>query len=597
MPLDDLITKFSGDDASYLAAVNRVKASTSGLIARLQQVPSNLMAKFNLGGALAPLAAAATAGGLIELGKNAVQTSRDFDTLERRIRGVVGSLQRARQLMQFGESQSNLFGQFSPEEIDSVSVKLEAFGLRAERMIPTIQALASIFGDGAGSMEEFATALGAIKEGNMTRAIMFLSRHGVSVQDLKSQGVIFKGRTPESSPDQVIDAVNRVVAQKFGKEMATLEEGGKATGQRLANAWTQDMRTAGSAIDKILAPVEKSLTGALDRIRSSGAIDRLVDDILGIFGVNTKGLTNAFNGIDSSASSIHGWLQKIKSVADAFREVAGTVLSVWAKLPPTLQEAAIWMLLLNRLGLGVGSGLAGSALGGLAKLGGGFLKGAMNASGLLGAGVGSMGLGEAAMAVGKFGGVLALATADVLIWKKVIMDAYDEIQNRKAHEEFQKSSHALFAAAATEALWEATNPTARAMKAQGATHQQLIDYFKTHTKTGRAWEAAHAGKDGDTDKDKDKDKDENRTLKDQLEQLRLIQQNTKAVTVDLRRYALGGSGTPGVTPIEVQNLRRGSPGRGRRGVAAALSDAIEAYTAQMIAESQAQGVRQRYQHG
>ena len=327
----ELVTRLILDPQAYKEGGEQVKRVTHEIKEQIEEMSlkareavAGTFERFKVGEILAPLAAMATAGGVLELGKHSLEVARDFDVLQRRIEGVVHSAERARKVMEFGESQSGLFGMFKPEELDDVAAVLEALNLKTETFLPTVQKLALVMGGGAGEMREFAEALGLIAQGESGRALRVLERAGISTQLLMKHGVAFNGpREIASSPTQTVRGINAAIEDKFGGEMKQFDNGPEAVSQRLSNAYDQAFRKAGMAIQTFFLPYMEKATKVVSELVENGKVERIAKGFMSLFSMDTHSLEGAIQRVANVLEEVPN---KIRRIQDFWKEFSGYFL-------------------------------------------------------------------------------------------------------------------------------------------------------------------------------------------------------------------------------------------------------------------------------
>lgn len=536
--IDDLITQFQGDDKPYVAATNRVLAATNRVQHAISHVGTDLFSRFNetfkFTEALAPLAALASAAGLIEMGKHAWEVASAFDVIERKLIGITGSLTRAQQIMKFAEHESSSTGLFSPEVLDNAALKLEAARLQTEKWIPVAEEFAAVFGDGADSVDKFVEAFISIQDGKVGRAVMLLTRAGVSIDEMKSAGVKFHGTNPTSSPQQLLGAISRI-GGKFSGVEAQMINSPEAKARAMSNAFDQAFRQIGTSLQSALLPYMSELAAHISEWAEGGQIKAVTDAFLSLFGLG--GDSSNFKAF---LDHVGDWLReapaKIAQIKHAFAGMFSALIVSLRVL------ADIW----------VGMWAFNTVIAGWTAV----TKAIQAAS----AAEGALAAIQAFVTSMVPGGLALVATAAlaatgaVLLVNHLLGDAEKKIKG-------------FFSADVDE-------------NSKGSLAGSLVGGALANAQEANALRAVNGG--------------QNSVEGQQLEQLRQINANTKAAAIDLRAYALGGSGQAGVSAIEVQAVRRGGYGRGIRGMADALADTVAQYVDEQISRNQGQALRQGY---
>lgn len=275
--VDELITKYTLDDSDYKRNAKSVLDATNRVGDAVQRT-SGLFTSFARG-----LVAGLTGVAAFRLVKWTVDQAIAFDTMNRSLEAVVGSAERADEILKFVD-RLVIPSVFPVAELQNAALLLEAFGLQTERFLPIAEKLGTVFGGTATDLQSFVTALGYIKGGRFGEAFQSLARGGISREALMARGLKFaKDGQLLSTMDEAFDAVEAEVNARFGKLAESMASG---PGAKLASLFDQIQRSArivGQAILQVLVPVVARLGSAFGSLVESGALKSVADTLAGLF--------------------------------------------------------------------------------------------------------------------------------------------------------------------------------------------------------------------------------------------------------------------------------------------------------------------------
>lgn len=373
----ELISRLILDPTAYEAGAHAVTHAAhesmhaiDELVLHSKEAGAKMSESLKIGEILAPLAAVASAAGIIELGKEAWKTAREFDALERKLIGVTQSAERAKEIMEFSEHLSGLYGIAKPQELDAVATQLERLKLKTEDYLPVIQMLAVMAPQGASAMTEFAEAFALIEQGQGGRAIRQLERIGITIKDLERHGLRFSGLDEQTGmrqlvtpPKQALAGIKATIEDVGGPELKAQLNSPDAIAQRFENAWDRAMRGAGQAIRADFLPSIEAVTRVVDDENESGAIKRLTDGFLGLLGLRAGNLEGTLlrlsdfveeipNKVLEAKNAFLDWLPTITTVAEALAtawaigkviEFGSAVVGVYGKVTKAIAGVTAWI--------------------------------------------------------------------------------------------------------------------------------------------------------------------------------------------------------------------------------------------------------------
>ncbi len=581
MPVfQELITRLILESEKYVAGANRVKASTheatlaiDELVLHSKEAGAKVGEALRFGELVAPLAAAASAVGIIELGKHAEETALEFDKLERHILGVTRSAQRTKEIMDFGEKQSGLFGIASPEQLDSVAAQLETLKLRTEEYLPVLEKLAVLSPEGAASMTQFAEAFALIEQGQGGRAIRELERIGITIKDLERHGLRFTGvdeqtgmRTLVTPPRQALKGIEATINEVGGPVLQEFMNSPEARFQRFKNAADQAFRSAGNEIIKDLVPAAEAGNEAIEHLTESGRIAHMTDAFLNFLGLESTNLEEGFMRIGE-------WITGIPDMLNAGKKK----LMEWLPVLADIGEVMAGIFVGIKMASWVEAAVAGYRAVGLAAAAAAAAEETAEVASGVGIGVA---VTAAAAGVAAYEGLKSVidnvtdsvnALSDAHQHARVAAENAVMAQKREEMRELLQQRKQLDAEIdKAKGAWDygfyGDDKGVGEMEAKGKTLDQKI----------RALQLDMNAADKTPDKKLESKPD---PLNPQTQLLQQIAVNTKEIAHDLRRYALGGGdlGREGVAAVDM----RSGAAKGR--LVAAITEFVDAHTSKAIA--------------
>ncbi len=248
---------------------------------------------------------------------------------------------------------------FELPEIVSAGQLLATYQLDFKRWIPLAGDIASAFGGTAEQINEVVSALGRISAGQMGEAMEILRRFGIGAAALTGAGLtINKAGQIENTPEEVLNAVEKIIKSRYPGMMATLA---KTTVGMLSNLK--------DAIGIAVGEITKGLSGAfqtalasflkfIDAFKASSGGMALFGNVGGVF----TGIGKIIEWVESKAEQFFTWLGVMaeegaisKFLAKA-QEYAEVVVSNIANAGKNLARAwpTIWKTLVTTVDIAGG---------------------------------------------------------------------------------------------------------------------------------------------------------------------------------------------------------------------------------------------------
>lgn len=341
--VDQLITKFTLDPGGYQSGANAVTNATHGMIGAIGGVVTRAA---GLGAQLASAIGIVSFGGVIG---EAAKLALSYDSLTRSLDLLTGSAERAKAILKFSDQIAGP-SMFTGLEVGEGARMLEAYGLKAEKYLPTLIQLGQVLNRGPEGMYEVAHSFGEILSGRAGRGLMTLGMAGVRREDLAKRGVQFtEGEHMTTDPRQALEIIRQLVEQKFARAGQTVGQGFAAKFSTFRNYLEQDLAKVGGAIlGHLVGPLQKA-GQVLEEIGNSGQAERIGRAWMGLFGIDTANLTDglqkAANFLERLPVVIGSIRDKVMGVIhpliDNIKLVAAVMAGIWAMDKAAAMVAAL----------------------------------------------------------------------------------------------------------------------------------------------------------------------------------------------------------------------------------------------------------------
>lgn len=258
--------------------------------------------------------------------KSALDLAIQFENVTARLTALTGSAQTAAEKLKFVQ-QVAAPSNFTFSQLADASVQLEAFGLRTERVLPSIAKLGMAFAADTEHIQMLTRMFGALAQGNFPD-LEQLTAFGLSRSQFAAEGIKFDGSGKLlSSARETMTALERIINQKYGSIFDTM---GQTTGAKLASlqdAWERFQGTIGDGIAKNLTPVVERLTDSISRLVDSGVladvVTKLSESLMGLSALSSSDGMNQF--IARAASFMASIPEMLSFASAAVRETVSIV--------------------------------------------------------------------------------------------------------------------------------------------------------------------------------------------------------------------------------------------------------------------------------
>lgn len=196
-------------------------------------------------------------------GERAFQSASQFEQFQTSLTVLTGSAENANKVL----DELNKFSiktPFQPEEVMAAGRSLVAYQFKLqdiEKWLTVAGEAASTFADKI-NLEQMVDTLGRLRAGQFGEAFEQLRRIGISIQDLRGEGLQFdKGGQYVGSVQKALDAVEKIILTRYGGMM-----------EKQSQTWAGLMSTAQGYIDEFLRKAMDS--GAFDFLK--GKLEEIV---------------------------------------------------------------------------------------------------------------------------------------------------------------------------------------------------------------------------------------------------------------------------------------------------------------------------------
>ena len=229
---------------------------------------------------------------LIELDRMIIRISEDslkqyasFNTLEKSFQGIYQSSQLAAQMMTYLRDTA-MTSAFHFRDLADAARGISVAGLDVGRWLPITQGFALAMGKvNSEGLNDFVSILRRIQGGNLGVALgpRGIGRYGVSRAELKAQGGTFDEHGHfTGSINQALDAIERVFSTRIKGIADSAKQSFEVVLSNIGDAMQQAKIDFGHGLADVLTNPIKDLTGALNDLRQSGALQDFGEVLAGI---------------------------------------------------------------------------------------------------------------------------------------------------------------------------------------------------------------------------------------------------------------------------------------------------------------------------
>lgn len=327
------------------ADVNAAKATLSGMMSGVQ----NILSKgFQISG----ISALAGGAGLGLLSKGAMDAASKFEMMTQTLTTLQGSASKAKDTMSWLEAFAGP-SVFQLEGLQEATIRLEAFGLSAQRYLPVLSNLAGVFGNDSNKIMEVADALGRLKAGQSGEALEALRRFGISSNDLMGKGIQFNGGGQMiSGANEAINAIEAIIQEKFGSMGNAMANTLGAKLGSVGDAWDRALRNAGTAFMPVMKELSDGISTSLNKLSTSGVISQISTAMANL--IDPAKVISAFQtGVSWLLSAINIMPKVLTELAAMFSDFPNLIATAW----DVISDMSTWKTFGNWVWEGIGSGL------------------------------------------------------------------------------------------------------------------------------------------------------------------------------------------------------------------------------------------------
>jgi hypothetical protein len=246
-----------------------------------------------------------------------------FEALNSRLEAVTGSADAAGRKLKFAQDVANP-SNFTFNELADATVALEAFGINAERNLPTMARLGMAFGSTGEDLQTLVRGLGDLSTGKFFEADL-ASKFGLNRDMFKAKGIKFdQSGEMLSSANEAFAALEGIVNQKYGSIFDKMSGTYSAKLATLQDITEKFKRTVGEGILSVIGPGLDKLASVSNAVIASGVLTDTVTAAVG-------GLARLFGsgpGQDTMVSFMSGLLSVLSQLPDAIGKTGGAINAV-----------------------------------------------------------------------------------------------------------------------------------------------------------------------------------------------------------------------------------------------------------------------------
>lgn len=273
---------------------------------------------------------AAVVGGVgvasaVAAGKSAFDAAVKYESLVARMTALTGSADEAAKKLRLVQQVANPSA-FTFDQLAQASVALEAFGLRTERVLPSLAKLGQAFAADEEHLKMLTSMFGKLAQGDFPD-LEQLTAFGLSRSQFREQGIQFDGNGKLlSGTRETLDALERIINQKYGGIFTVMQSTTEAKLASLSDAWQKFTVAVGGGIATVLTPGIERMGRALTALVDSGVLQEVVasisQSIMGIQALSSDdGLLRVIANISAFMKNLPGMIESIGRISAGFLEL------------------------------------------------------------------------------------------------------------------------------------------------------------------------------------------------------------------------------------------------------------------------------------
>jgi hypothetical protein len=230
--------------------------------------------------------------------QSTVQAAFNFEELQKRLSALKGPA-KANDILDFVRKLAEP-SNFTTDELANSAVQLEAFGLNAKRVLPTIAQLGMAFGGGAEKLRLLTDMFGRLSQGQLPD-VQVMSQFGLSKSKLMKEGIKFDNQgSLVSSTREVFVAIEKIVKNNYRKIFEEMANTGNAKLASVTDVFERLKIQVGNSLMDVAKNSLNSLAGLLSAIERTGILEKVAQTMILPF----QALANVFTGKDKSVGNI-----------------------------------------------------------------------------------------------------------------------------------------------------------------------------------------------------------------------------------------------------------------------------------------------------
>jgi hypothetical protein len=230
--------------------------------------------------------------------QSTVQAAFNFEELQKRLSSLKGPA-KANDILDFVRKLAEP-SNFTTDELANSAVQLEAFGLNAKRVLPTIAQLGMAFGGGAEKLRLLTDMFGRLSQGQLPD-VQVMSQFGLSKSKLMKEGIKFDNQgSLVSSTREVFVAIEKIVKNNYRKIFEEMANTGNAKLASVTDVFERLKIQVGNSLMDVAKNSLNSLAGLLSAIERTGILEKVAQTMILPF----QALANVFTGKDKSIGNI-----------------------------------------------------------------------------------------------------------------------------------------------------------------------------------------------------------------------------------------------------------------------------------------------------
>jgi hypothetical protein len=169
---------------------------------------------------------------------------------------------------------------FTTDELANSAVQLEAFGLNAKRVLPTIAQLGMAFGGGAEKLRLLTDMFGRLSQGQLPD-VQVMAQFGLSKSKLMKEGIKFDNQgSLVSSTREVFVAIEKIVNRDYGKIFDKMASTGNAKLASLTDVFERLKIQIGMQLSESAKIAISGFADSLGALERSGVLQQATRTML-----------------------------------------------------------------------------------------------------------------------------------------------------------------------------------------------------------------------------------------------------------------------------------------------------------------------------